>query len=125
MDQFYMYSGSQFAGNPVPPQMGYSTPGMAPSVMGGPGDHQQLSMMQQYGHSVFPGKMSPGPLPTHSISARIPGDHDSVIYCHDGRNGGFMENQVRQMVMPDGSVFVEHIPGFSIVYVSNHAPVNQ
>ncbi|KAJ2805110.1 slightly ste11-like protein [Coemansia helicoidea] len=126
MDSFYMYPGSQFAGNPMSTQMGYSTPGAAPPLMGGPGDHQQLSMMQQYAHGVFPSKMSPAPAPApHSISARIPGDHGSAVYCHDRNNGGFMEQPVRQMVMSDGSVFVEHIPGYNIVYVSNHAPVHQ
>ncbi|KAJ1729522.1 hypothetical protein LPJ61_003482, partial [Coemansia biformis] len=125
MDSFYMYPGSQFGGNPMPAPMGYSTPGAAPQGMGGPGDHQQLSMMQQYAHGMFPGKMSPAPAASQTISARIAGDHDSAVYCHDRNNGGFMEHSVRQMITHDGSVFVEHIPGYSIVYVPSHAPVEQ
>ncbi|KAJ2778895.1 hypothetical protein H4R18_004323 [Coemansia javaensis] len=121
MDSFYMYPGSQFAGSPMPQPLAYPTPGsIQPSVS----DHQQLTMMQ-YAHGVFPGKASPAPAASHNFSSRIPGDHESAIYSHDRVNGGFMEQAVRQMITADGNVFIEHIPGYSIVYVPSHGPIEQ
>ncbi|KAJ2083756.1 hypothetical protein H4R24_000527 [Coemansia sp. RSA 988] len=124
MDSFhYMYPSNQFAGNQMATSMAYSTPNGTQQLMGTPGEPQQLPIMQ-YGQSPFQAKASPAAHP-QNFSSRIPGDHESAIYCHDARNGGVTEHPVRQMVMADGSVFVEHIPGYSLVYASNHAPIDQ
>ncbi|KAJ2794929.1 hypothetical protein H4R20_006058, partial [Coemansia guatemalensis] len=124
MDSFhYMYPSNQFGGNPMATSMGYSAPNGTPQLMGAPGEPQQLPMMQ-YAQSPFQAKASPAAHP-QNFSSRIPGDHESAIYCHDSRNGGVTEHPVRQMVMADGSVFVEHIPGYSLVYVPNNGPIEQ
>ncbi|KAJ2616856.1 hypothetical protein H4S08_000598 [Coemansia sp. RSA 1365] len=125
MDSFhYMYPSNQFGGNPMTTSMGYSTPNGTQQLMGTPSDPQQLPMMSQYGQSPFQAKASPAAHP-QNFSSRIPGDHESAIYCHDARSGGVTEHPVRQMVMGDGSVFVEHIPGYSLVYVPNNGPIDQ
>ncbi|KAJ2820674.1 hypothetical protein GGI24_004419, partial [Coemansia furcata] len=52
------------------------------------------------------------------VSSRIANDSDCGIFCHDGQNGTAPEFTVRQTIGNDGTVYVEHIPGYHVVYVA-------
>ncbi|KAJ2845366.1 hypothetical protein IWW36_004809, partial [Coemansia brasiliensis] len=104
---------------------GYNATSSAPGMMGGQGDPQQLSMMQQYVQTPMFNKSSPAPAASMAHSTRITGDANSVVYYHDGQNNQLNEHSVRQMITADGTVFVEHIPGYSLVYVPNNRPAEQ
>ncbi|KAJ2448438.1 hypothetical protein EV183_005442 [Coemansia sp. RSA 2336] len=122
----YMYPTNQFGSTPMQASLGgYSAAGSAPGMMGAQGDPQQLSMMQQYVQTPMFNKSSPAPAASMAQSSRITGDANSVVYYHDGHGGQLIEHSVRQMVTADGTVFVEHIPGFSMVYVPNNRPAEQ
>ncbi|KAJ2448439.1 hypothetical protein EV183_005443 [Coemansia sp. RSA 2336] len=91
-------------------------------TQGGP---QQQPMMQQYTHPSMFNKLSPTPATSMVQSSRITGDINSAVYYHSGQGSQLVEHSVRQMVTADGTVFVEHIPGFSLVYVPNNWPAEQ
>ncbi|KAJ2676667.1 hypothetical protein IWW42_000542 [Coemansia sp. RSA 1085] len=122
----YMYPTNQFGSTPMQSSLGgYSAAGSAPGMMGAQGDPQQLSMMQQYVQTPMFNKSSPAPAASMAHSTRITGDANSVVYYHDGQNNQLNEHSVRQMITADGTVFVEHIPGYSLVYVPNNRPAEQ
>ncbi|KAJ2351304.1 hypothetical protein GGF43_004071, partial [Coemansia sp. RSA 2618] len=120
----YMYPTGQFGSSPMASLGGYSTAAGTPGLMGAAGD-QQLAMMQQYAHTPAFSKPSPAPAASMTCSTRIIGDQNSAVYYHDGMNDTLNEHNVRQMITADGSVFVEHITGYSLVYVPNNRPIDQ
>ncbi|KAJ2277977.1 hypothetical protein EV176_001931 [Coemansia sp. RSA 451] len=122
----YMYPTNQFGSMPMAASLGgYSTGGSTPGLMGTPADHHQISMMQQYAHTPAFSKPSPAPASSMTFSTRIIGDQNSIVYYHDEQNNSFNEHNVRQMITADGAVFVEHIAGYSLVYVPNIRPIEQ
>ncbi|KAJ2123771.1 hypothetical protein IW147_002364 [Coemansia sp. RSA 720] len=123
----YMYPPNQFGSMPMAtPLAGYSTGGSTPGLMGATFDHhQQLPVMQQYANTPAFTKPSPAPASATTFSTRIIGDQNSIIYYRDEQDGSFNEHNVRQMVTADGTVYVEHIKGYSLVYVPNNRPIQQ
>ncbi|KAI9479143.1 hypothetical protein BX667DRAFT_237854 [Coemansia mojavensis] len=121
-----MYPTNQFSGIPMQSYVGeYNTMGEIRETMMTQGVPQQLSMMQQYVQTPMFNKSSPAPAASMAYSTRITGDANSVVYYHDGQNNQLNEHSVRQMITADGTVFVEHIPGYSLVYVPNNRPAEQ
>ncbi|KAJ2251893.1 Chaperone protein dnaJ [Coemansia sp. RSA 455] len=59
------------------------------------------------------------------VSSRIANDSDCGIFCHDGQSGSTTEFHVRQTISNDGAVFVEHIPGYHVVYVAVGESIDQ
>ncbi|KAJ2651693.1 hypothetical protein IWW40_001593 [Coemansia sp. RSA 1250] len=121
-----MYPTNQFSGIPMQSYVGeYNTMGEIRETMMTQGVPQQLSMIQQYVQTPMFNKSSPAPAASMAHSTRITGDANSVVYYHDGQNNQLNEHSVRQMITADGTVFVEHIPGYSLVYVPNNRPAEQ
>ncbi|KAI9500841.1 hypothetical protein BX070DRAFT_229978 [Coemansia spiralis] len=101
MDGFHYVYNNQFAGAPMA-----STPSY-PNVSG------PLDMVQpQY---PFPSRSSPAP----AYASRVLNDPESIIYCHDPQTNGVSEYGARQTMSAEGTVFIEHIPGYSLLFVSN------
>ncbi|KAJ2626733.1 hypothetical protein GGF44_004933, partial [Coemansia sp. RSA 1694] len=117
MDSFsHMYGNGQFNGGQMNP-MGY------PAQMMG-GDHT-AQIPPPYSRSPFSSAKAM-PMPgTQLVSSRIASDADCGVFCHDGSTGSTTELHVRQMVGHDGAVFVEHVPGYHVVYVAVGESVDQ
>ncbi|KAJ2001894.1 hypothetical protein GGI02_001838 [Coemansia sp. RSA 2322] len=111
-----MYGSGQFGGS-----MGYGGNDQQ--------QQQQMTMMPPaYARSPFAnGKagMHHGGGGQVMVSSRIVSDGECAVFCHDGRTGSASEYTVRQMIGSDGTVFVEHLPGYHIVYVANSESVEQ
>ncbi|KAJ1836050.1 hypothetical protein LPJ63_000582 [Coemansia sp. RSA 2711] len=120
----YMYPTGQFGGAPMASMGGYAG-GVAAQALGAPGDHQQLSMMQQYAHSSLFNKPAGTAATPVGRSSRITNDPNSIVYYHNGQHDCLSEHSVDQMVTGEGVVYVEHIPGYSLVYVPNDRPIDQ
>ncbi|KAJ2559683.1 hypothetical protein EV175_000228 [Coemansia sp. RSA 1933] len=148
MDSFqYVYGNGQFPGaNPmasVPMQhpgisgsqqqqnQGAFMQHMDPSA-GTPDQHIQQQLLQQQHqmqmmHDPFAGgRSSPAPqqqMP-NTYAARIINDPESAVFYHDMRNNTVVEHNARQMVSVDGTVFIEHLAGYSVVFVPNSVPID-
>ncbi|KAJ2387604.1 hypothetical protein H4S02_003281 [Coemansia sp. RSA 2611] len=112
MDSFsHMYGNNQFSGSMNP--MGYP-----PQMM--TTNEQMPPMPPQYARSPFSSASTKAaPMPgTQIVSSRIANDSDCGIFCHSGQTGSAAEFHVRQTIGSDGAVFVEHIPGYHVVYVA-------
>ncbi|KAJ2420529.1 hypothetical protein GGF47_004278 [Coemansia sp. RSA 2524] len=122
----YMYPPNQFGSMPMAASLGgYSNGSGTPVLMGTPADHQQLSMMQQHAYTPAFSKPSSASAMSAGCLSRIISDQNSIIYYHNDQDGSFNEHNVRQMVTADGTVFVEHITGYNLVYVPNNRPIQQ
>ncbi|KAJ2567867.1 hypothetical protein GGH95_004394, partial [Coemansia sp. RSA 1836] len=111
-----MYGNGQFNGGQMNP-MGY------PAQMMG-GDHT-AQIPPPYSRSPFSSAKAM-PMPgTQLVSSRIASDADCGVFCHDGSTGSTTELHVRQMVGHDGAVFVEHVPGYHVVYVAVGESIDQ
>ncbi|KAJ2755209.1 hypothetical protein GGI19_001833 [Coemansia pectinata] len=113
MDSFsHMYGNGQFSNSSMNP-MGYPAQMMATN-------EQMPPMPPPYARSPYSSASAKaGPMPgTQIVSSRIANDSDCGIFCHDGQSGSTTEFHVRQTISNDGAVFVEHIPGYHVVYVA-------
>ncbi|KAJ2488363.1 hypothetical protein IWW37_004863 [Coemansia sp. RSA 2050] len=112
MDSFsHMYGGGQFNNSSMNP-MGYPAQMMT--------NEQMPPMPPQYARSPFSSASTKAaPVPgAQIVSSRIANDSDCGIFCHSGQTGSAAEFHVRQTIGSDGTVFVEHIPGYHVVYVA-------
>ncbi|KAJ1883365.1 hypothetical protein H4R99_000679 [Coemansia sp. RSA 1722] len=116
MADFNIYANQAFGGNQMP-YMGYTG-----SIMGAPtgAEQQQMSMFGAYGNSGHISKSvsnQPAAPGTQTFSSQVLSDNNSFVYCYDEASGTNVEHNVRQMVASDMSVFIEHMPGYNLVYV--------
>ncbi|KAJ1913998.1 hypothetical protein H4S04_004206 [Coemansia sp. S16] len=120
MDSFsHMYGNGQFNNGPMNP-MGYPAQMMA-------SNEQLPPMPPPYARSPYSSASAKaGPMPgAQIVSSRIANDSDCGIFCHDGQSGSTTEFHVRQTISNDGAVFVEHIPGYHVVYVAVGESIDQ
>ncbi|KAJ1729511.1 hypothetical protein LPJ72_004940 [Coemansia sp. Benny D160-2] len=80
--------------------------------------HPQV--MAQYTHDAF---AAPNALGNTTHSTRVVNESESGIFYHDTRTNTLAEHAARQMVTSDGAVFIEHIAGYSVVFVPNAIPI--
>ncbi|KAJ1801343.1 hypothetical protein LPJ59_000376 [Coemansia sp. RSA 2399] len=88
---------------------------------------QQLPMMAQYTHDPFTAsRSSPAPQQQmgNTYAPRIINDPESAIFYHDARSNSLVDHSARQMVSADGAVFIEHLAGYSVVFVPNSLPID-
>ncbi|KAJ2641398.1 hypothetical protein GGH99_008926, partial [Coemansia sp. RSA 1285] len=98
---------------------------MQPHEMATPDQHIQNQffhpqVMAQYTHDAF---AAPNALGNTTHSTRVVNESESGIFYHDTRTNTLAEHAARQMVTSDGAVFIEHIAGYSVVFVPNAIPI--
>ncbi|KAJ2719254.1 hypothetical protein GGI07_005323 [Coemansia sp. Benny D115] len=116
----YLYGSQQFSNGSMS-SMGYPAAMMNPSASADP---HQMSMFNQYTRGSFSKPSSAATPGTQVYSSRVLSDQDSFVFCFDSHSGTNVEHNVRQMVASDGSVFIEHVPGYSLVYVPNGCSID-
>ncbi|KAJ2868925.1 hypothetical protein GGI22_000566 [Coemansia erecta] len=89
--------------------------------------------MAQYTHDPFTANRS-SPVPQqqqqmgsamqNTYAPRIINDPESAIFYHDARSNCLVDHNARQMVSADGAVFIEHLAGYSVVFVPNSLPID-
>ncbi|KAJ1643520.1 hypothetical protein LPJ64_004718 [Coemansia asiatica] len=118
----YMYANQAFGGNQM------SSMGYAGSIMGAPtGAEQQMAMFGAYGNTGHMAKSMPSQPAapgTQTFSSQVLSDSSSFVYCFDEASGTHSEHNVRQMVASDMSVFIEHMPGYHLVFIPVGCNVN-
>ncbi|KAI7826843.1 hypothetical protein BX661DRAFT_171513 [Kickxella alabastrina] len=119
----YMYA-NQPLGNSSMSSMGYPN-----NMMGGgnaPPGSDSMSMLNHYARSPFTKQQQqqqaagPG---TQVFSSCVLNDPSSSVFCYDAHSNMVVEHNVRQMMASDCSLFIEHIQGYSLVYVPNGSSI--
>ncbi|KAJ2898688.1 hypothetical protein GGI21_000352 [Coemansia aciculifera] len=116
-----MYNSGQFNSSGQMNPMEYSAQMMGGNG-GGNGDHM-AQVPPPYARSPFSNKaLMPG---AQLVSSRIANDPGCGVFCHDGPSASAAELHVRQMIGGDGAVYVEHVPGYHVVYVAAGENIDQ
>lgn len=107
-----MDSFSYFYGTPAPGQL----PAQPQYQL--PAQDSFLNATSLYQQNPFAGSKG------QVISTRVINEPQCGVYCHDGRSKTH-EHGVMQMVSAEGTVFIEHIPGYHVVFVPAHQDVDR
>ncbi|KAJ2745354.1 hypothetical protein GGI20_002240 [Coemansia sp. BCRC 34301] len=117
MDSFsHMYGSGQFNNSGQMNPMGYPAQMM--------GTEHMAQVPPPYSHSPFSAQTKAVPN-GQMISSRIVNDPECQVFCHDSQSSSAAEFHVRQIIGADGAVFVEHVPGYHVVYVAVGENVGQ